>query len=161
MVAINPFSYEQVAIIFLFLSVMVGVLLFVRLNRGRLKLKLQPEKIINILEDTAISQTERLRLIKVGDETFLMSSTKGQSPQLIKLEPENRAIKLAEEQIASNQKTSKSIRIRSPFDRGTPKKPKIDKKNAANSQANVAQTESIFDAIKQARDKNPLLGLDK
>jgi hypothetical protein len=24
-----------------------------------------------------------------------------------------------------------------------------------------AETESIFDAIKQARDKNPLLGLDK
>ena len=161
MVAINPFSYEQVAIIFLFLSVMVGVLLFVRLNRGKLKLKLQPEKIINILEDTAISQTERLRLIKVGDETFLMSSIKGQSPQLLKLEPENRAIKLAEEQIALNQKTSKSIRIRSPFDRKTSKKPKIDTKNAANSQANVAQTESIFDAIKQARDKNPLLGLDK
>ncbi len=161
MVAINPFSYEQVAIIFLFLSVMVGVLLFVRLNRGRLKLKLQPEKIINILEDTAISQTERLRLIKVGDETFLMSSIKGQSPQLLKLESENRAIKLAEEQIELNQKTSKSIRIRSPFDRKTSKKLKIDTKNAANSQANVAQTESIFDAIKQARDKNPLLGLDK
>lgn len=161
MVAINPFSYEQVAIIFLFLSVMVGVLLFVRLNRGKLKLKLQPEKIINILEDTAISQTERLRLIKVGDEAFLMSSVKGQSPQLIKLESENRAIKLAEKQIELSQKKSKSILIRSPFDLRTPKKPKIDTNTAANSQANAAQTESIFDAIKQARDKNPLLGLDK
>ena len=148
-------------IIFLFLSVMVGVLLFVRLNRGKLKLKLQPEKIINILEDTAISQTERLRLIKVGDEAFLMSSVKGQSPQLIKLESENLAIKLAEKQIALNQKTSKSIRIRSPFDRRTPKKPKIDTNTETESQANAAQTESIFDAIKQARDKNPLLGLDK
>ncbi len=161
MVAINPFSYEQVAIIFLFLSVMVGVLLFVRLNRGKLKLKLQPEKIINILEDTAISQTERLRLIKVGDESFLMSSVKGQSPQLIKLESENLAIKLAEKQIALNQKTSKSIRIRSPFDRRTPKKLKIDTNTEPESQANATQTESIFDAIKQARDKNPLLGLDK
>lgn len=161
MVAINPFSYEQVAIIFLFLSVMVGVLLFVRLNRGKLKLKLQPEKIINILEDTAISQTERLRLIKVGDEAFLMSSVKGQSPQLIKLESENLAIKLAEKQIALNQKTSKSIRIRSPFDRRTPKKLKIDTNTETESQANATQTESIFDAIKQARDKNPLLGLDK
>ncbi len=161
MVAINPFSYEQVAIIFLFLSVMLGVLLFVRLNRGKLKLKLQPEKTIAILEDTAISQIERLRLIKVGDEAFLMSSGKGQTPQLIKLEPENSAIKLAENKIKANQKTSKSIRITSPFDRRAPKKPKVDINTSTSSQANAAQSESIFDAIKQARDKNPLLGLDK
>ena len=124
MVSINPFSYEQVAIIFLFLSVLVGVLLFVRLNRGKLKLKLQPEKTITILEDTPISQTERLRLIKVGDEAFLMSSVKGQTPQLIKLEPENAAIRHAENQIKVNQKTSKSTLIRSPFNRRELKKPK-------------------------------------
>ena len=126
-----------------------------------MKTKLQNEKSISVLEDVAISQTERLRLVKVGDEAFLKSSVKWQSPQLIKLESENRAIKLAEKQIESSQKTSKSTLIRSPFDLRTPKKPKIDTNTAANSQANAAQTETIFDAIKQARDKNPLLGLDK
>ena len=97
MVAINPFSYEQVSIIFIFLSILIGVLLFVRNNKGKLKLKLQPEKSISILEDTAISQTERLRLVKVGDETFLMSCVKGQPPQLIRLDPENTAVKHAEQ----------------------------------------------------------------
>ena len=157
MVAINPFSYEQVAIIFLFLSIMVGALLFVRLNKGKLKLKLQTEKTITILEDTSISQNERLRLIKVGDEAFLMSSVKGQTPQLVKLEPENTAIKHAENQIIATQKKSNSNRITSPFDLKAPKKPKV----SSSSQANAVQRESIFDAIKQARDKNPLLGLDK
>ena len=161
MVAINPFSYEQVAIIFLFLSIMVGVLLFVRLNRGKLKLKLQPKKTITVLEDTAISQTERLRLIKIGDEAFLMSSVKGQTPQLIRLDSENSAVKHAEKQIAITQKSSNSILIKSPFDRRASKKPEVNNTTSSGLQSNATQTESIFDAIKQARDKNPLLGLDK
>ena len=161
MVAINPFSYEQVAIIFIFLSILVGVLLFVRNNKGKLKLKLQPEKSISILEDTAISQTERLRLVKVGDETFLMSCVKGQSPQLIKLNPENTAAKHAEQQIAANQRISKSSRIRSPFGNRTEQSQKANVNNQRGGKTKPAQTDSIFDAIKQARDKNPLLGLDK
>ena len=159
MVAINPFSYEQVAIIFLFLSVMVGVLLFVRLNRG--KLKLQPEKTITILEDTAISQTERLRLIKVGDEAFLMSTVKGQSPQLIRLNAENTAAKHAEKQRAENLRTSKSVRIRSPFGNRAERSSEDNAKSQSSGKTKTTQTESIFDAIKQARNKNPLLGLDK
>mgnify|MGYP001272540867 CR=1 FL=1 len=159
MVAINPFSYEQVAIIFLFLSVMVGVLLFVRLNRG--KLKLQPEKTITILEDTAISQTERLRLIKVGDEAFLMSTVKGQSPQLIRLNAENTAAKHAEKQRSENLRTSKSVRIRSPFGNRAERSSEDNAKSQSSGKTKTTQTESIFDAIKQARNKNPLLGLDK
>ena len=159
MVAINPFSYEQVAIIFLFLSIMVGVLLFVRLNRG--KLKLQPEKTITILEDTAISQTERLRLIKVGDEAFLMSTVKGQSPQLIRLNAENTAAKHAEKQRSENLRTLKSVRIRSPFGNRAERSSEDNAKSQSSGKTKTTQTESIFDAIKQARNKNPLLGLDK
>ena len=77
MVAINPFSYEQVTIIFIFLSILLGILLFVRKNKFILVSKLQNEKAIFVMEDTAISPSERLRLIKVGDEIFLMSSGKG------------------------------------------------------------------------------------
>ena len=45
-----------------------------RKNRGRLSIKLQNEKAIFVMEDTAISPSERLRYwIKVGDEIFLMA----------------------------------------------------------------------------------------
>ena len=93
MVAINPFSYEQVTIIFIFLSILLGILLFVRKNRGRFSIKLQNEKAIFVMEDTAISPSERLRLIKVGDEIFLMASGKGVSAQLVKLDSENSILK--------------------------------------------------------------------
>ena len=156
MVAINPFSYEQVTIIFIFLSILLGILLFVRKNRGRFSIKLQNEKAIFVMEDTAISPSERLRLIKVGDEIFLMASGKGVSAQLVKLDSgnsilrqtkiDNRQIKNINQSLQSESKVKQHNKL---------------ELTANSANASLTQTKSIFDAIKQARTKNPLLGLNK
>jgi flagellar biogenesis protein FliO len=161
MVAINPFSYEQITIIFIFLSALVGILLFVRYNRGKLRFKLQPEKSIYVYEDTSISPTERLRIIQVGSETVLMSSVKGQPPQFIKLNPENIFLKDSEAKSSiSSQRTDIAI------DDTATIKPTLNsilpqKSGAESTSSKTPETQSIFDAIKQARNKNPLLGLNK
>ena len=159
MVAINPFNYEQVAIIFLFLSILIGALFFVRKNKFILKTKLQNEKSISVLEDVAINQTERLRLVKVGDETFLMSSGKGVSAQLIKLDPENVAAKISKLQNLENKKSTQPVKSQ-------PNANKRENQKTVNltekiGESKLINTKSLFDAIKQARSKNPLLGLDK
>ena len=156
MVSINPFSYEQVTIIFIFLSILLGILLFVRKNRGRFSIKLQNEKAIFVMEDTAISPSERLRLIKVGDEIFLMASGKGVSAQLVKLDSgnsilrqtkiDNRQIKNINQSLQSESKVKQHNKL---------------ELTANSANASLTQTKSIFDAIKQARTKNPLLGLNK
>ena len=156
MVAINPFSYEQVTIIFIFLSILLGILLFVRKNRGRLSIKLQNEKAIFVMEDTAISPSERLRLIKVGDEIFLMASGKGVSAQLVKLASENSILK----QTGIDNQQTKNIN-QSPLSESKAKQHNKLELTAKSAHASLAQTKSIFDAIKQARNKNPLLGLNK
>ncbi len=156
MVAINPFSYEQVTIIFIFLSILLGVLLFVRKNRGRLSIKLQNEKAIFVMEDTAISPSERLRLIKVGDEIFLMASGKGVSAQLVKLASENSILK----QTGIDNQQTKNIN-QSPLSESKAKQHNKLELTAKSANASLTQTKSIFDAIKQARTKNPLLGLNK
>ena len=156
MVAINPFSYEQVTIIFIFLSILLGVLLFVRKNRGRLSIKLQNEKAIFVMEDTAISPSERLRLIKVGDEIFLMASSKGVSAQLVKLDSEN---SISKQTKIDNQQT-KNIH-QSPLSESKVKQHDKLELTAKSATVSLTQTKSIFDAIKQARTKNPLLGLNK
>ena len=156
MVAINPFSYEQVAIIFIFLSILLGVLLFVRKNRGRLSIKLQNEKAIFVAEDTAISPSERLRLIKVGDEIFLMASGKGVSAQLVKLDPENSILK----QSKKDNHQTKNIK-QSQLTESKVKQHNNLELTAKSAHTSLTQTKSIFDAIKQARTKNPLLGLNK
>ena len=156
MVAINPFSYEQVTIIFIFLSILLGILLFVRKNRGRFSIKLQNEKAIFVMEDTAISPSERLRLIKVGDEIFLMASGKGVSAQLVKLDSGNsilRQTKIDNRQIKNiNQSSQSESKV---------KQHNKSELTAKSANASLTQTKSIFDAIKQARNKNPLLGLNK
>ena len=156
MVAINPFSYEQVTIIFIFLSILLGVLLFVRKNRGRLSIKLQNENAIFVMEDTAISPSERLRLIKVGDEIFLMASGKGVSAQLVKLNPENSILK--QSKIDNHQ--TKNINQSQLTESKVKQHNKLEL-TAKSTNASLTQTKSIFDAIKQARTKNPLLGLNK
>ena len=156
MVAINPFSYEQVTIIFIFLSILLGILLFVRKNRGRLSIKLQNEKAIFVMEDTAISPSERLRLIKVGDEIFLMASGKGVSAQLVKLASENSILK----QTGIDNQQTKNIN-QSPLSESKAKQHKKLELTEKSANTSLTQTKSIFDAIKQARTKNPLLGLNK
>lgn len=156
MVAINPFSYEQVTIIFIFLSILLGILLFVRKNRGRFSIKLQNEKAIFVMEDTVISPSERLRLIKIGDEIFLMASGKGVSAQLVKLDPENSILK--QSRIDNHQ--TKNIN-QSQLTESKVKQHNELELTAKSAHASLTQTKSIFDAIKQARTKNPLLGLNK
>ena len=156
MVAINPFSYEQITIIFIFLSILLGILLFVRKNRGRFSIKLQNEKAIFVMEDTAISPTERLRLIKVGDEIFLMASGKGVSAQLVKLDSDNSILK----QTGIDNQQTKNIN-KSPLSESKVKQHNKLELTAKSANASPTQTKSIFDAIKQARTKNPLLGLNK
>ena len=165
MVAINPFNYEQIAIIFIFLSILLGILLFVRKNKDKLSIKLHNEKSIVVLEDTSISQSERLRLIKVGDETFLMSSGKGVSSHLIKLDPNNRVSKQTKTQEIVNLNSKKYIQSdlseSSDLSKRESKKHKTITLTKKSKQKNQNETNSIFDAIRQARDKNPLLGFDK
>ena len=42
-------------------------------------------KRINIIEDTAVSPTERLRLVSVDSARFIMISAKGHAPSLVSL----------------------------------------------------------------------------
>ncbi len=159
MVAINPFNYEQIAIIFIFLSILVGILLFVRKNKDKISIKLHNEKRIFILEETAIGQSERLRLLKVGNETFLMSSGKGVAAQLIKLDPGNNISKQSEVQPIQNPNPKKLTKTN--LSGNKDKKYKTVELTQKSEQRVPSETNSIFDAIKQARIKNPLLGFDK
>ena len=108
------------------------------------------------MEDTAISPSERLRLIKVGDEIFLMASSKGVSAQLVKLDSENSISK----QTKIDNQQIKNIN-QSPLSESKVKQHNKIELTAKSANVSLTQTKSIFDAIKQARTKNPLLGLNK
>ena len=75
---------QQIVVTAIFLGVMLVVLIFLRSKGGAIRASLKAGKRIAVIEDTAVSPTERLRLISVDDSEFLMLSAKGQTPVLIK-----------------------------------------------------------------------------
>ena len=75
---------QQIVVTAVFLGVMLVVLIVLRRKGGAIRASLKAGKRIAVIEDTAVSPTERLRLISVDDSEFLMLSAKGQTPVLIK-----------------------------------------------------------------------------
>ena len=74
---------QQIVVTTIFLGVMLVVLIILRRKGGAIRASLKAGKRISVIEDTAVSPTERLRLISVDDSEFLMLSVKGQAPVLL------------------------------------------------------------------------------
>ena len=74
---------QQIVVTAVFLGVMLVVLIVLRRKGGAIRASLKAGKRIAVIEDTAVSPTERLRLISVDDSEFLMLSAKGQAPVIL------------------------------------------------------------------------------
>ena len=71
---------QQIVITVVFLSFLIGLLAFLRMKGGSIKANLQKGQRIKVIEETAISPTERLRLITIDGLDFVMLSGKGIQP---------------------------------------------------------------------------------
>ena len=71
---------QQIVITVVFLSFLIGLLVFLRMKGGSIKANLQKGQRIKVIEETAISPTERLRLITIDGLDFVMLSGKGIQP---------------------------------------------------------------------------------
>ena len=76
---------QQIVITVVFLSFLIGLLVFLRMKGGSIKANLQKGQRIKVIEETAISPTERLRLITIDDLEFVMLSGKGIQPTFMPL----------------------------------------------------------------------------
>ena len=76
---------QQIVVTAVFLAVMIVVLIILRRKGGAIRASLKAGKRISVAEDTAVSPTERLRLISIDHREFVMLSAKGQQPVLMPL----------------------------------------------------------------------------
>ena len=76
-------STQQILITAAFLGVMVLLLIILRKKSTVIRANMRAGKRINIIEDTAVSPTERLRLVSVDSARFIMISAKGHAPSLV------------------------------------------------------------------------------
>ncbi len=79
----NIIGTQQILITAAFLGVMVLLLIILRKKSTVIRANMRAGKRINIIEDTAVSPTERLRLVTVDSARFIMLSAKGHAPSLV------------------------------------------------------------------------------
>ncbi len=82
----NIIGTQQILITAAFLGVMVFLLIILRKKSTVIRANMRAGKRINIIEDTAVSPTERLRLVSVDSAKFIMMSAKGHAPSLVCLD---------------------------------------------------------------------------
>ena len=73
---------QQIIITLVFLGVMVTALVFLKRKGSFIRANLHGDKRIQLVEETAISPTEKLRLLAIDDQMFVMASAKGVQPVL-------------------------------------------------------------------------------
>jgi len=177
---------DQLIIIVSFLSVMMLGWLLVRRYRGRIVRNLTSGKRLRLLEETSLSPQERLRLVAVDGQHFLIVSAKGQAPAITPVENtpvENApAITPGENTPVENALMGGAAPARPPvFDprpagavgpalRGERHQPLELTRPAGNASSNASGNASgkqkgrglsLASAIARARAQNPALGLDK
>lgn len=87
---------QQILITLAFLGAMIALLIILRRKSVVIRANLKSGKRIDVIEDRAISPTERLRIVAVDQREFVLLSAKGQAPQLVALD-----VRAATEQMLS------------------------------------------------------------
>ena len=79
----NIIGTQQILITAAFLGLMVLLLIILRKKSKVIRASMKAGRRINIIEDTAVSPSERVRLLSVDSTQFIMVSAKGHAPSLV------------------------------------------------------------------------------
>ena len=90
----NIIGTQQIVITAAFLGVMILILIVLRKKSTVIRASMKAGKRIVVIEDSAVSPTERLRLVKIDGSEFVMVSAKGHAPSLMPLTNDHAKSKL-------------------------------------------------------------------
>ncbi len=96
---------QQILITLGFLGVMVALLVVLRLKGGGLRRSLHQGKRITLIEETAISPSEKMRLVSIDNREFVVLSSKGVQPVLAELGERRSHPAPASDDVAPSQDT--------------------------------------------------------
>lgn len=141
----DTFSITQLVTIAVFLSVLIGIMVLVRRYKEPLAKQLGGQRRIKLMEDTPIGANERAKLVQVDGQTFLIVSAKNQSPVVVPFD----TFEAFDSDATSSAKSPTAPRV------------KPAAKSASNFASQSASNTTFLEAMKQARLRNPNLGLDQ
>ena len=138
---VQDISLTQIIVVLLFLGVLIVLQQLLKNNKFSFQSHLNKKKRIRFIDEFGLSNSERIRLIRVDDKEYLYFSSKGSSPTIIPHE-------------------GKSVSIRNRT--AELQKLKSGSNDALRSNGQSAGNPNILsDAISNARKMNPKLGFKK
>jgi len=169
--AIQPY---QIVIMAGFLLFLLAVLLFVRRFRGGLGKHLHRSRRIRHVEDLALTSQQRLHLVEVDGQTFMIHSGKGHAATMMLIGEGSETtppMTLTDVQAASEAPAKAPAAVSapslkrqataSPVTRQPGAKPSGATKADDDAPRRAANVDQIASAIAEARRRNPSLGLGK
>ena len=138
---VQDISLTQIIVVLLFLGVLIVLQQLLKNNKFSFQSHLNKKKRIRFIDEFGLSNSERIRLIRVDDKEYLYFSSKGSSPTVI---PHEGNI------ISTSNRTAELQRL------------KGDKNDALRNKEESRSTPNILSgAISNARKMNPKLGFKK
>ena len=138
---IQDIGLTQIVVVLIFLSLLILLQQLIKNNKLGIQGHFSQKKRIKLVEDLGVSNTERIRIIRIDNREYIQFTNKGSSPTVMTHEIKNR----------SNSKSSISLPD-SPSQNETSALPNISIKKKNNI---------LSDAISNARKMNPKLGFKK
>ena len=138
---VQDISLTQIVVVLLFLGALILLQQLLKNNKFSFQDRLNKKKRVNLIEEFALSNSERIRLIRVDGTEYLYFSAKGSSPTIIPHEGKN------------TNSFKQNIEL---------KKLARDKNEDMGNQKEQKGTPNILSAaISNARKMNPKLGLKR
>jgi len=138
---VQDISLTQIIVVLLFLGILIVLQQLLKNNKFSFQSHLNKKKRIRFIDEFGLSNSERIRLIRVDDKEYLYFSSKGSSPTVI---PHEGKI------ISTSNRTAELQRL---------------KGNTSDALRNKEQSSSVPNilsgAISNARKMNPKLGFKK
>ena len=138
---VQDISLVQIIVVLIFLGVLIVLQQLLKNNKFSFQKHLNKNKRIKFIDDFGLSNSERIRLIRVDDKEYLYFSTKGSSPTIIPHEGKSKA----------RAKTNIELKKLSSSEND-----ELDAQERPKGRQNI-----LSDAIHNARKMNPKLGFKR
>ena len=139
---IQGISTAQILTVGIFLVGLIFLQVFITKNKTKFSSKWGGNKRIHIVEEKALSTTEKIRIISIDNSEFLLISNKGKKSSFLKID---RDLKIYKKRELSTSNSNKDTKLEERFKLGTPS-PKMSEN---------PRKHELSKAIKIAREMNP------
>ena len=138
---VQDISLVQIIVVLIFLGILIFLQQLLKNNKFSFQNHLNKNKRIKFIDDFGLSNSERVRLIRVDDKEYLYFSAKGSSPTIIPHEGKSKALgkrNIELKKLSSNENDT------------------LEAQEQPKGKPNI-----LSDAIHNARKMNPKLGFKR